>query len=121
MLSNIHIYTSYFGNLKNISNPIAIVAKTPKFYNNKQYKELAPNYNIVMDYKNGKISKSDYTTLYYEQILSKFAPLILVQNLLNLFGNNITLLCYEKPGEFCHRRIVAQYIQHGTGLIIPEL
>jgi hypothetical protein len=39
-------------------------------------------------------------------------------------GKVPVLLCYEalkKPGEFCHRRIFAEWYESQTGLVIPEL
>ncbi len=36
----------------------------------------------------------------------------------------IALLCWErldKPGEWCHRRLLADYIERETGTTIPEL
>lgn len=37
-------------------------------------------------------------------------------------GNHAcVLLCWEKPGEFCHRRVLASWIQEQTGILIPEL
>ena len=31
------------------------------------------------------------------------------------------LLCWEKANEFCHRRIVAEWLELHLGVIIPEL
>ena len=30
------------------------------------------------------------------------------------------LLCWEPPGVFCHRRMVAEWLEAETGLVIPE-
>ena len=38
-----------------------------------------------------------------------------------MFGNNIILLCHEGVDEFCHRRIIADYIELKTGIYIPEV
>jgi len=32
-------------------------------------------------------------------------------------GGNIVLLCFEKEGEFCHRNIVAEWLQPVAGKI----
>ena len=37
------------------------------------------------------------------------------------FGNDIVLLCHEPIDEFCHRRLVADYIELETGIYIPEV
>jgi hypothetical protein len=36
-------------------------------------------------------------------------------------GAGLVLLCFEKPGEFCHRRLFARWIEQQTGQHIPEL
>jgi uncharacterized protein (DUF488 family) len=30
------------------------------------------------------------------------------------------LLCYESPGEFCHRRLLADWIERHTEFVITE-
>ena len=37
------------------------------------------------------------------------------------FGNKIILLCHDTVDEFCHRRLVTDYIELETGIYIPEL
>ena len=37
------------------------------------------------------------------------------------FGNEIILLCHESINEFCHRRLIADYIELETGIYIPEI
>lgn len=35
-------------------------------------------------------------------------------------GNDVALVCYEKPGEFCHRRIVAEWLKKAAGIPVEE-
>ena len=44
-----------------------------------------------------------------------------LKEIASLFGEDASLLCYEKPGDFCHRRIVAEWLEKGTGVVVPEL
>lgn len=37
------------------------------------------------------------------------------------FGTNIIFLCHEPVNEFCHRRVLADYIELQTGVYIPEV
>lgn len=117
----INITTSYFGNIRNVKNPLSIAGKAPKWYNGNEYKMLAPTYNILMDYKNKDINEHEYTIRFYYEVLYKYNPGDLLKALINQFGNNVTLMCYEKPGEFCHRRLVANYINESLNLNISEL
>ena len=51
----------------------------------------------------------------------------LSQEIKEKFGDNIILLCHELPGtklnkeHFCHRRLLADWIELETGIIIPEI
>lgn len=48
------IYTSYFGNLKNLPNnviPISICGKAPDWYTGLQYKKLAPKWWFFKEWK----------------------------------------------------------------------
>ena len=36
-------------------------------------------------------------------------------------GRTTVALCWEKPGEFCHRRLLADFIEHKAGIEVPEL
>ncbi len=36
-------------------------------------------------------------------------------------GGPLVLLCFEKPGEVCHRRMFAEFWQERTGVVVPEL
>lgn len=35
-------------------------------------------------------------------------------------GENALLLCWEKPGDACHRRFVAEWLEAALGIEIPE-
>ena len=37
------------------------------------------------------------------------------------FREKIILLCHEEITEFCHRRLIADYIELETGIYIPEI
>lgn len=121
VFNGVNITTSYFGNIRNVQNPLSIAGKAPDWYNGPQFKHLAPKYDFYKKYKDGVINELGYTQEYYDRVLDAYTPESLVRTLMYKFGNEITLLCYEKPGEFCHRRLVANFLQNGTGLVVPEL
>jgi hypothetical protein len=35
-------------------------------------------------------------------------------------GENAVLLCWEKPRDACHRRLVAEWFEHRLGIEVPE-
>ena len=62
-------------------------------------------------------------------VLNSFLPSLLLdssKDYIEIAGfklciDDIILLCYEEPGEFCHRRLVADYLELMTGIYIPEI
>ena len=73
--------------------------------------KLAPSWNLIKE-KDEEI----YTRRYYDEVLSKLDPRQVYEEL----GPNAILLCWEAPGEFCHRRLVAQWLSENLGIDIPE-
>lgn len=112
------IYTSYFAQLRNLSKdiiPISICGKAPNWYNGYEYKRVAPNYNILMKYKQD-YNEQDYIKNFNEQILNNITINEFVNDLIKLLeiekGQkvNICLLCYERPTDFCHRHLVSKWL-----------
>ena len=68
--------------------------------------EFAPTPDILADYKDKKISWTEYEKLYRE-LLQKRDPL---QNYNISKLDRICLLCTEKSALQCHRRLAAEYI-----------
>ena len=114
--------TSYFGNrnLKKFDNSrlVSVSMKPPDYFKSfiRIYRPLCPSYNLVKSYKSGSISEFEYTIQYYN-ILNKLDPEIVY----NQLGKDSILLCYEKSGKFCHRRIVAGWLERSLDIIVSEL
>jgi len=69
------------------------------------------------------LGEIEYTPLYME-ILEKVS-LERLRNDLAIISHNegvkdIALLCYEKPGDFCHRRLFADWLKEKTGYEVKE-
>lgn len=65
--------------------------------------------------------EDQYIESYYETRLKELDVLELLDILQQKFGNQTILLCHENIEEFCHRRLVADYIELNTGVYIPEV
>lgn len=65
--------------------------------------------------------EDEYIESYYNLRLKNLNVEELLITLYNKFGNNIILLCHEPVEEFCHRRLLADYIELKTGIYIPEI
>lgn len=110
-----NIYTSYYGNPNLPKNALlfAVSAKIPcGFYVKDHLKNLAPSWDIYNEYKQSGDAER-YTKRYKEEILAA-ADKETVSDWLNLmmyrYEMDAILLCYEKPGEFCHRHLIAEWL-----------
>ena len=115
------MYTSYFGNRKNVTNPLAITSGKPYWFRGPHYPGLGPKTEFLWDYKAGKIDQEEYTRQYMEQVLVPLSAVELYRELIRMYGEDITLLCWEKPPTFCHRYLVARWFEIELGVKVPEL
>lgn len=65
--------------------------------------------------------EDEYIKSYYDIRLKNLEVKDLLYILNEKFGNDIILLCHEPIDEFCHRRLIADYIELETGIYIPEV
>jgi len=64
----------------------------------------APAYSDVMAYKDGSLSKADYTEIYLHRMATSQACYPEAwKELLNY--HNVAIACYCAPGKFCHRHL----------------
>ena len=121
------IYTSYFAKLKSLPDnivPISICGKAPDWYKGLQYKKLAPKYDFFMKWKENH-DNDYYIKCFNEQVLDKLNAEQVIKELDSLLLNQTTtidysgdlkevpriaLICYEKPSDFCHRHLVADWL-----------
>lgn len=112
------IYTSYFAKLRSLPEnivPVSICGKTPDWYTGLQYKKLAPKYDFFMEWKQNH-DNDYYIKCFQEQVLNKLNATDVILDLsrlcegFNVGEDNIALICYEKPTDFCHRHLVADWL-----------
>ena len=65
--------------------------------------------------------EEEYIKSYYETRLKDLDARDLLETLYEKFGDNIILLCHESVDEFCHRRLIADFIEIKLGIYIPEV
>ena len=102
-------------------------------YFGSAYKKLAPSWKLYEYWRDnpGHLSDDDLIDYYIKEYLKHRLLNLDVPELLSVlkekFGEEIILLCHELPGieinkeTFCHRRVVADYIELESGIIIPEI
>lgn len=109
------IYTSYFSSRKWELTKGVSIARYVKFWQGKTYPSLFPSQKLLSDYKNGLIDEKEYERRYVSETLSKLNPKEVYEAL-----DGKVLLCYEKTGDFCHRHIVAKWL-NDNGFKCEEL
>ena len=108
------IYTSYFAKLKELEKhniiQISICGKTPDWYKGLQYKDLAPKYGFFMEWKKNH-DNNYYIQCFNEQVLKNLNVENVIFQLYSLArAKDNALICYEKPSDFCHRHLVAEWL-----------
>jgi len=137
------IYTSYFANVKGVLGKkphirfCSIAGKTPDWF--LQYdrdlglksfkcKSLMPHYDwwkvwhdkFEKDLESEE-SKSWYIDKYNETVLDMLSPQCTVKKLYEMSDKyDVCLLCYETPDKFCHRHLVAEWL-NSNGISCKEV
>ena len=129
------IYTSYFFNSREYEKLynvqfVSIAGKEPENFKNhilyfpetyKSYKQLAPKYVWWKKWHDENLSNEWYIQKYNETVLSKLDPQN-VYNDLTKDGKDVVLLCWEEdPNEFCHRHLVAEWLNKNLNIEVEEL
>ncbi len=115
------IYTSYFARAKKLRDsgimPIGISLWPPKFFNGMNLGTVAPKRYMLND----ALSEEEYTRLYMKDVLGYVDPKGFIKELERIGrGQDVALCCFEKPGDFCHRHILAKWLTERTGVEIIE-
>ena len=108
--------TSYYAKSGSMSNVVSIAAKAPLWYKGREYKKLAPKYWFFKKYKEDGDEKF-YTEQYQKEVLDKLD----VQTVFNELGEDAILLCWESPEKFCHRHLVANWLNKNLDIKVTEL
>ena len=117
------IYTSYFANLKNLEKedifPIGICCYPPKWFDGPNLGAIAPTPDIL---EKCKSSHAEYEKRYKAEVLSIFKDVSTLINRISYIsgGKDVALCCYEKPSDFCHRHIVAKWLEEQAGIEVKE-
>ena len=109
------IMTSYYANkdLKHVKDKLKLMGisqSAPRWYRGESFKHLAPPWELI-----NIRDEEYYTRIYRSEILAQ-----LNVHKVAAYLDNCVLLCWEKPGEFCHGRLVAEWLQAATGKKVPE-
>ena len=96
------------------------IANTSRWYRVQRYLPLVPPWAWVKASRESRMSASEFYGRYRLQ-LQGLDPHQVVEDLERLVdGPEIVMLCWEAPGEYCHRRIAATWLESELGIVVPE-
>lgn len=106
--------TSYFAKYKE-KDGVNIAMRPVPGFKGSSYPDLFPHADFLWQYK-ADGNKEAYIKAYNERVLSHLNPQKVYDDL-----KDSVLLCWEKSGSFCHRRLVADWLQKELNVIVEEL
>ena len=99
--------------------PVAICRKIPKGYNGNIYAKLCPSKGALALYRETQ-DEFAMKRHFYEETLSQLNAREIAEYLQSLNPEgDIVLICYEKPGDFCHRHLVSDWFNK-SGITVKE-
>jgi len=107
------IFTSNFKIAGYLPQGVAISLGVPRGWRGQWCTVLAPSRRLIKI-----IDPQTFTKLYKAEVLDKLDPVKVIRD---LGGDNFVMLCWEAPGKFCHRRVVAAWMRKHTGVLVEEL
>ncbi len=115
------IYTSYYGNMRKLAKsdivPVGISIGVPNFFKGNTMKYLAPRRDMLNMKKEKYIP--EYLKILENVSIDKIREDVGMISKIH-GGKDIALLCFEKSGDFCHRRLFAEWLKEKTGYEIEE-
>ena len=109
------IYTSYFANYRNFPGEAKVVGVTrfaPAYWKGANIAALAPSEELLREYRSCNIDEFMFKVKYLRELGDRKLKPEFVREELEKFskGFDVILCCYEKPNEFCHRHILAEWL-----------
>lgn len=115
------IYTSYFAKAAILRKagivPIGVALWPPRFFRGISMKQVAPRRYMLDD----RLTDEEYIRMYRNDVLRLVDARYFIQDLERASrGMDVALCCFEKPGDFCHRHILAKWLNEQTGIEVSE-
>ncbi len=112
-----NIFTSYYGAPQRVPGPVAISLKIPDGFRGELFPDLAPTAALEEAYRSGRIDEDRYIAIYLDLLKERrLTPDAVLRRL----PFTCTLMCWEKPYQFCHRHVVAKWLRDHAGVEVRE-
>ena len=126
-----NIFTSYYGGhiLHNRDKQLLVSVSNGKpaaFVTDLRWDQVLPDWDmLVKPYKEGRLDAEGYYALYYRSLTGNRkavkATLDKILSMARERKKDVVLLCFERPGAFCHRHVLADWLGNELGLNVKEL
>ena len=107
------VFTGYFAHYRG-SCGVSVANSVPKGTEYEVCEELKPDWEMVKSYKDGLISWKEFRKAYIKRLKA-----LDVKEFYNRLNGKV-LLCWEKPGNHCHRDIIREWFNR-NGYACEEL
>lgn len=104
-------FTSNFRIAGKLPQAVAISQGVPRGWKGRRCLALAPPWALVKERDEAKFRAG-----YESVVLSGLDAAAIAQEL----GDGAILLCWEAPGKFCHRMLVAEWLRDQLGIEVKE-
>lgn len=126
--SKFDIYTGYYAQMKKYWKlgivPVSIAYLTPQWYDGEVCFELAPSRQLLKKWKQDEITEDEYKEQYIHQLDNDVQWSKVLKKLKQISAKykdaDLVLCCYEKPEDFCHRHILAEYFRTEMDMDVIE-
>lgn len=125
MLVVMNVFTSCFKFAKGLDSSrffvVSISRFPPRGFQGYCCYDFAPSADLLKRFKGG-LSQYHYGVRYRRDVLDRVDVHRVFEGLARLAcGRDIVLCCFEPAFDFCHRRLLARYVQERWGYSIEEL
>lgn len=110
--------TTYFAKAKSLPTSddlVSIARGTPEGFKGRTMIQLMPTVNLLWRLKNNLCTEDEFTKEFTQQLSS-----LDVHAIAKELGPNAIMICFEGKGKFCHRHLVAKWLQ-SNGYSVTEL
>lgn len=109
------MYTSNFSKSAADPRAVSIARRAPPWYTGPSYLDLAPTEELLNHWH--MYHDQQHYLIEFQKQLDKLDPL----KVLNDLGPDAVLCCWEAPDVFCHRFIIARWLEYHCGIVISEI
>ncbi len=102
---------SFFRFYKRQDQRLVSIARTaPEWFEGRQYQPLVPRHYMF------GLSESEFEAAYMDYLETLDPHKVWID-----LGQDAILLCWEGPEKFCHRRLVARWLEQRLGVQVEEV